>query len=344
MKLKILFLLPLFFAFRSYSQGTLSVEGIWIPVETKSISGIPMRYDMGYSRLEFSNSNDSTVRAYEWFIINGDIRFKDDKYEIKDSTLRIQNNFFSKAYAITLLTDTQLGLTSGGKSYLFTKIQSVKSLKDVSPKRLEPPVFKGNLRESIDKALLSFPANDTSETYRVSFRIDETGGLDSMVVKNITIHDSVYKAIEVLVLATAKKWRPGKLNGVKKKMKVELDIYRMSAFARSLKAKNYQELLTALFTMGSDYHKSGDKSKALIYYKECARLFNCIASTETYNPSLDFVASDFIKKTNVKAVMNSALIYFEAGNIKEACKHWVTVINDDAEALELCNKYYKSLN
>jgi len=343
-KLKILILLSLFLSLRSYSQGTLSVKGIWIPVGTKSISGIPITYDLGFSRLEFSNSNDSTVRAYDRFIINGEIRFKDDKYEIKDSTLRIQNSFFSKEFLITLLTETQLGLTSGGKNYLFTKMQSIKNFRDISSKRLEPPVFKGNLRESIDKALFFYPPNDTSGTYRVSFKIDKTGELDSITIKNMPVRDSLYKGIEALVLTTAKKWKPGKSNGVKEKMKVELDIYRMSALARNLKQKNHQELLGALFTIGSKYHQSGDKSKALICYKECANLFNYIASTEKYSPSLDFVASDFIKKTEVKAVMNSALIYFEAGDIKKACKHWVTVIDNDPEALELYNKYYKSLN
>lgn len=302
-----------------------------------------MRYDLGYSRLEFSISGDSTLRAYDYFIIDGEIRFIDLKYSMKDSILRIRNSFFTKEFLISSLNDTQLCISSGGKQYLFTKIKSAKGILDSIPKRPVLPVFEGNLRKYIDKILVSFPANDISTSYQVSFKIDKTGAPDSITIKGMTIHDSLYSAIEVLLLTT-KKWKPGKLNGAKEEMKVELDIYRMSALARALKAKNYQKLIEALFTLASRYYKYGDKSKALIYYKECISLFSYIASTEKYSPSLSLWIFNFIKETNIQAVMNSALIYLEAGDIKEACKYWVTVIDYDQEALALFNKYYKSSN
>ena len=327
--------LILFFLYanNSYSQLKEDIKGTWVCIAVKSASGFPIENESAVFHF-----GDSTVELNNFRYTDGSSPYFNVNYKLKDSILEIRTLGSIFFWKVKSLTGKELSVTKNGKQYFFRKV--IGRLPD---QHVSTPLFRGNLKSSLEKAIDVLPCGEKSTGYLISLLIRKDGTIDS-ITRQWEGDDSLFLAIKTGLLSNARHWRPGTLNNKRATLPVKLSIYKMSSLARQLRAKNPEVLIKEIYKRAASYDALGDGKLALTLYEECVNLYKFIVSTQRYSVNPNFSTINAIEKDWINAVMNIAAIHFENGRIEEACKSWATVVGKSPQAMEFINKYSEKAN
>jgi hypothetical protein len=266
-------------------------------------------------------------------------------YEIDDSILTIHFLKDSYQFKIVEKTEDRLILKEEGNIYFLTRIVNIKgnylvlagdtlaTNETLHLHGYNRSRYKGDLLALFKKNLSENVMRDTSYQVEIEFLLRGNGSIDSIKVNS---DSNTNQAVKDILLITNNKWEVKKIKGTEMDSKMTLFLYIKSNKLKSFNKKAPTEYMKSLFQRGYDANNSNEVEKALSYFEDCERYFDCYENLFIHSKSSDSYYAEMVPIW-INSIMNQAAILYKKGNKALACEKWKKIVSYDKDAAALFN-------
>jgi len=312
---------------------------------TKTVNSIGMaiQNDLPFCIISFSPKNRADIFLY--FIINGQEQH-DVEYELNDSVLIINDYYEKYKFKIIEKTDRQIIINKNDKNYYLkrllkyennnfilsddtvsfnqSKIDTIKTYKYVRPE------FKGDLYDFFQKNIPIEMYIDTSYLINLTFTLKKSGIIDSInIVSDLISNNAIKNVLEL----TNNHWNVAKTNDKKCDSRISLLVIIKSRYEFVLGLTKPKKLIKKLFNEGLNNNTIGKLDTAIYYYSECEKLFDSYYTLQWYSRTKDNnEIYYYVRNFWISSIMNEATIFYQKGQLNNACEKWGKIALYDKEA------------